>query len=244
MSWTAQIRARAGSLEVDVELSGGCAPVALIGPNGSGKTTILRILAGAHAVQQARIEVDGDVLCDSQRGVSLPIELRGVGYVPQGYGLFPHLTVLDNVAFGLSVGAGALSRTARLDRSHQMLRELDCAHLAARHPARLSGGEQQRVALARALVAEPRFLLLDEPLAALDISARRSVREFLATHLRAWGRPSLVVTHDARDAVELDAAVWVLEAGRVAQSGEWRQVRDEPATEFVREFFGVAVADR
>ncbi len=155
MSWRVRIRAQAGVRDLDVDLGGGLEPLALVGPNGSGKTTLLRVIAGAHAPLEGELEVAGRLLYSSAQRVDLPSERRRVGYVPQGYGLFPHLTVLDNVAFGLSTGGAKRSRGERRDAALHALDELDCAHLAGRLPERLSGGEKQRVALARALANVP-----------------------------------------------------------------------------------------
>lgn len=238
--WRAEVRARAGDFTLDVALEGDARPLALVGPNGSGKTTLLRVLAGAVRPEAAEIEVDGAVLHSSARGVEVPIEQRRVGYVPQGYGLFPHLSVLDNVAFGLSTGPRRADRRARHERARAVLDQLGVGALAPRLPGGLSGGEQQRVALARALVIDPALLLLDEPLAALDATARRAIRGFLAEHLRAFGRPCMVVTHDVRDVAALDLQVCVLEGGRVAQRGDLSALRAAPATDFVAEFVGLA----
>ncbi len=236
MSWRVAVRARVGALTLDVDLQGGPEPLALVGPNGSGKTTLLRLVTGALTPDHGTIEVAGATLFSSSKGIDLPIERRRIGFVPQGYGLFPHLTVLDNVAFGLSTGPNRQPRAARRQAATAMLTALDVAHLAQRLPARLSGGEQQRVALARALVIDPALLLLDEPLAALDATARRSVRAFLASQLRALGRPSLVVTHDPRDVAAIGATVCVLENGRLVQRGPLAALRAAPATDFVAEF--------
>jgi ABC-type sulfate/molybdate transport systems ATPase subunit len=234
--WRASIEVRVGELELAVELDGEAGPLALVGPNGSGKTTLLRVLAGALAPTQAEIELDGEVLTSTRRGIDVAIEDRRVGYVPQGYGLFVHLSALDNVAFGLSTGPRRIARAARRRRAQALLDELGCGELAARAVAGLSGGEQQRVALARALVIEPRLLLLDEPLAALDASTRRAVRARLTEHLREFDGPSILVTHDARDVAALDVPVCVLERGRVVQRGTLDELRAAPASEFVAEF--------
>lgn len=239
-AWRATVQARVGALTLDVDLAGGPEPLALVGPNGSGKTTLLRLLAGALTPARGHIEVGGATLFCSDRGVDLPIERRRVGFVPQGFGLFPHLSVLDNVAFGLSTGPARRPAAARREAALAVLAALDVAHLARRLPARLSGGEQQRVALARALVTDPALLLLDEPLSALDATRRRAVRAFLAAQLRALGRPSLVVTHDARDVAALGATVCVLEGGRLVQRGSLEALRARPATDFVAEFVGLA----
>ena len=237
--WGARITGKAGTLTLDVDLGGKAEPLALVGPNGSGKTTLLRIIAGAHGPATGRIRVGDTTLLDSAAGIDLAAEERSMGYLPQGYGLFPHLSVVENVAFGLSTGSRKTSREERRVRALAALAELDCAHLAQRMPVRLSGGESQRVALARALVIEPRMLLLDEPVAALDATARRSVRAFLARRLRSVGRPSIVVTHDVRDVMALSAEVCVLEAGRVTQRGSVQELRDAPATDFIAEFVGI-----
>lgn len=239
MSWHAKVRARVGALRLDVDIAGSEGPVALVGPNGSGKTTLLRIVAGAHRPDDGVIEVGGIPFFESADGIDVPSERRRIGYVPQGYGLFPHLSAVDNVAFGLSTGPRKCSRTDRRDAALGALAELGCAHLADRLPRRLSGGEQQRIALARALVIEPSLLLLDEPLAALDATARRAVRRFLAQRLNQLGRPSIVVTHDVRDVVALDAEVCVLERGEVVQRGDLASLRAAPASEFVAEFLAL-----
>ena len=242
MKWQVDIEGRVGGLQLEVELRGDERPVALIGANGAGKTSLLRLLAGAHRPRRGTIEVAGELLFCSERGIDVPGERRRIGYLPQGYGLFPHLRVIDNVAFGLAVGARRLSRTERRAAALALLRQLDCAHLAQRMPRRLSGGEAQRVALARALAIEPEFLLLDEPMAALDAGVRRSVREFLANRLRSLGRPAIVVTHDVRDVLALDAEVCVLDRGRVVQRGELASLAAAPASEFVAEFVAAAPA--
>lgn len=239
MSWRVEIEATAGALHLDVVLSGARGPLALVGPNGSGKSTLLRAIVGAHRPTRGSIELDGTLLFSAAAGIDVPSEERSVGYVPQGYGLFPHLRVVDNVAFGFSTGRRRRRRRQRHRVALHMLRRLGCDHLADRLPAHLSGGEQQRVALARALVTEPHLLLLDEPLAALDAATRRSVRSFLATHLRTLQRPSILVTHDVRDVLALDAEICVIEAGRIVQRGDVHALQRAPATDFVAEFVGL-----
>jgi ABC-type sulfate/molybdate transport systems ATPase subunit len=233
------VRARVGALEMDLSIDGEDAPLALIGPNGSGKTTLLRMIAGLHRPDTGSIEVAGSSVYDTSTDVDVPSEFRRVGYLPQGYGLFPHLSVIENVAFGLSTGLDRLDSQTRRHVAWAALQDLDCTHLAERFPARLSGGEQQRVALARALVVRPRLLLLDEPLAALDATARRSVRGFLARHLGTLGTPTLMTTHDVRDVRAIDAYVYVMERGRIVQRGDLEALRAAPATDFVAEFMGL-----
>lgn len=241
-AWRAEVRMRVGALELDVRLDGGVRPVALVGPNGSGKTTLLRTIAGAHRPAAGVIVVGDRVLFDSARGVDLPPEERRVGYVPQGYGLFPHLRVLDNVRFGLT-GPSRSEAGARAS-ALAVLEQLEAGHLAGRWPDTLSGGERQRVALARALVTDPRILLLDEPLAALDAAARRTMRRRLAERLEERAVPALVITHDLRDIIALNADVHVMEEGRIVQRGPAAALAAHPATEFVAEVFGSPLAPR
>lgn len=238
MHWRVSVRARAGSFALNATIAGLGAPVALIGPNGSGKTTLLRVVSGGHPPTAGRIRVGDRVLYDSDSGVCLAPEQRRIGYVPQGYGLFPHLSVLENVAFALSASRPRPPRGDRRTAAATLLHEMDCYHLAQRLPATLSGGEKQRVALARALLAEPDLLLLDEPLAALDAATRRDIRRFLASHLARRNTPALVVTHDARDVRALGApSVYALEGGSVVRSGPPEALAENPGTDFVREFF-------
>lgn len=237
MTWEASVAVKLGALDLDVEVSGSTDPLAIVGPNGSGKTTLLRILAGAIRPDRGRFSVGGRPLVDVDRGVEVPSEERRMGYVPQGYGLFPHLRAVDNVAFGLVGG-----RTARRAAANAVLEELGSGHLSNRLPATLSGGERQRVALARALMIDPAMMLLDEPLAALDVTARRLLRAFLAERLRSWQRPAVVVTHDARDVAALSAKVVVIERGRVTQRGTLEELRAAPVSDFVAEFVGLTDA--
>jgi len=231
-----------GSFELVVGLETGDGPLVLVGPNGAGKTTLLLMLLGAVRPRRGRVELDGEVLFDSARDIDVTTEDRGLGYVPQDYGLFPHMTVLANVAFGLE----CRRRTSRAERRKQaleLLQALDVAHLAARFPGSLSGGEGQRVALARALASEPRALLLDEPLAALDASVRRQLREYLPSRLASLGLPAIVVTHDPADAAAFGEDIAVVEAGRMVQRGTLDTLRARPATPFVAELVGKAPGD-
>lgn len=212
-------------LEAEVECEG---VTAIMGPNGAGKTTLLRACVGAVQPTSGRITLGGRTLYDD-RGVNLPPEGRNVAYVPQGLGLFPHMSVLENLAFARRAGSEQEKRYA----ARRLLGEAEIEHLAERRPAELSGGERQRVALARALAADPQVLLLDEPLSALDPTARPQVQRFLAQWLAETELPALVVTHDPGDAVAFADEILVLEEGRVTQHGNLLQVAFRPATEFV-----------
>lgn len=238
MHWSVGVEVRAGSFDLNATIEGGGTPVLLIGPNGSGKTTLLRVIAGAYQPTNGQIRLGDRVLYDSGRGISLAPEKRRVGYVPQGYGLFPHLTVVENVAFGLAATRPKPSRADRLATAANVLAQIECGHLSRRLPPTLSGGEKQRVALARALLPEPDLLLLDEPLAAMDTAARRRFRGYLARHLAERDTPAIVVTHDVRDIHALgQPTVYALEGGRVVQHGSPEDLSAHPATDFLSEFF-------
>lgn len=221
-----------GALELEVAFRAAEAPLVVAGPNGAGKTSLLRMILGALPARRGRVTLGDATLFDAAARVDVPVERRGIGFVPQRYALFPHLDVLDNVAFGVQAGA----RAARRDAAREALAALDAEGLAARRPGELSGGEAQRVALARALAARPRALVLDEPLAALDVTVRRDVRRFLAERLRSWRLPTVVVTHDPADAAAFEGDVLILERGRVTQAGRLADLARAPATEFVRQF--------
>jgi molybdate transport system ATP-binding protein len=234
---TASVSGRVGTLSIEVELDTAGGALVVVGPNGAGKTSLLLMILGALAPSSGRIALDGRVLFDSAAGVDVSLEARALGYVPQDYALFPHLSVVENVEFVLHSRLGRQSRRAARERASALLEELEMRSLAERDVATLSGGEKQRVALARALAAEPRALLLDEPLSALDVGARREVRAFLRSYLARLGLPTVVVTHDPKDAAELGHRVVVLERGRVSQVGAWEELRARPATPFVEELF-------
>ncbi len=238
MSWHIEIRRQIGALSLEFSAQGSSGPTALIGPNGSGKSSLLKLVAGALQPEQGTIQVGETCYFDAQRNINLPSGQRRVAYQPQGYGLFPHLKVIDNVAFGLSTGPQAVPRPERHQAAQNMLEKLLVEHLSQRYPGQLSGGEKQRVALARALLIEPRILLLDEPLSALDATTRRSVRQFLTEHLGQKQSPSIIITHDIKDIVALEAEVCVLEEGRLLQQGSLEKIQAAPASDFVREFLG------
>jgi molybdate transport system ATP-binding protein len=230
MTLRAELRARVGELAIDVRIDTGDGTLVVVGPNGAGKSSLLALLLGERAVERGRIEVGGVVLLDTERGVRLAVERRALAYVPQDYALFPHLTVRKNVEFALA-SAGRLDRV----RASAVLRELELDSLGERLPRTLSGGEKQRVALARAISVQPRALLLDEPLSALDVHARRGVRAFLARYLKEVALPTIVVTHDPADARTLGARIAVMEAGVITQTGTWDELAASPASPFVEE---------
>jgi len=209
----------------------------VIGPNGAGKTTLLRALAGLAALDGGRIILADRVLDDPAAGVLVRDEHRAVGLVFQHYRLFPHLSVLDNVAF--AGRSGGLSRRASRQAAERWLQRLELTVYAARKPAELSGGQAQRVALARALAAEPALLLLDEPLAALDVRTRTQVRGELARQLAEFAGPALVVTHDPLEALVLTDRLLVLEDGRVVQDAPPAEVASRPATGYVAGLVGL-----
>ena len=224
------VRLDAFTLEVALEVDE--RGLVVVGPNGAGKTTVLLALLGARRPARGRIAIAGDMLFDSAGGIDRPTEERGLAYLPQDYALFPHLTAERNVAFGIRG-----PRAARRAKARSLLERLGVAAVADRLPAALSGGERQRVALARALAPAPRALLLDEPLAALDVESRRSVRSFLVAELRAQYRPFIVITHDRDDVRAFDAPVAVIEQGRIVQRAEPAALEAAPATSFTARLF-------
>jgi len=236
VTWTAHLCTQVGGLKLDCSLYGANRPVALVGPNGAGKSTVLRTLAGLHPATGGAIQIGEQILFDSGKQVSLAPEQRHVGYVPQGGALFSHMTVLENVAYGLR---HRMPTPDRRQRAEAVLNELGVAQLAAQRASTLSGGEQQKVALARALAPQPQWLLLDEPLAGLDAKARRALRRWLGHKLRDWQLPALVVTHDALDVQALDAQVFVLERGIVTQAGRLEDLKAAPLSAYVAEFCGL-----
>jgi len=209
--------------------------VAVLGPNGAGKTTALRALAGLQPLTAGRIELDGRVL--DGPGAFVPAARRPIAMVFQDYLLFGHLSALENVAFGLRA-RGVDRRTARR-RAADWLDRVGLTAEAARRPRELSGGQAQRVALARAMVTEPRLLLLDEPLAALDASTRLSVRAELRHRLADYAGIAVLVTHDPLDAMVLADRLVVLEGGRVVQEGSAAEVAHHPRTEYVARLVGL-----
>ena len=238
MSLEAGIGLRLGRLDLEVELEVGTGElVVLLGPNGAGKTTLLRAIAGLVPLDRGRVTLDGAVLEDTATGAWVPTERRPVGFVFQDYLLFPHLSALENVAFGLR--ARGLARAEARRRAAAWLDRVGLAAHAAARPRALSGGQAQRVALARAMVGEPRLLLLDEPLAALDAATRTEVRRDLGRHLASFGGTRLLVTHDPLEALALADRLVVLEGGRVTQSGSPAEISGRPRSRYVAELVGV-----
>ncbi len=201
--------------------------VSILGPSGCGKSTLLQLIAGHLVPDAGRIEICGRVVAGS--GSVVPARHRGVGMVFQDHALFPHLTVLDNVAFGVRAPAGRGSRRTRRAAAAAVLEQIEIASLASRYPGDLSGGQQQRVAIARAIAQRPRLLLLDEPFCNLDASTREHVRGEIVSLLRTTGLTCVFVTHDQEEALGISDRVAVMQAGRVLQV-------DDPETLYRRPF--------
>jgi iron(III) transport system ATP-binding protein len=206
----------------------------LLGPSGCGKTTILRLLMGFEHPEAGRIEIDGRLIADPQTAV--PPEQRGIGFVFQDYALFPHLTVAENVAFGLH----GMPREERGRRLEEALAMGDLAGLEDRYPHELSGGQQQRVALARAMAPGYPIVLLDEPLSSLDADLRGQLRAQLRRVLKETARTAVLVTHDQEEAFQIADRIGILHGGRLEQVGTPEEVYRRPATRFVANFVGAA----
>src|SRR5262245_22158091 len=234
----ARLDKRLGAFHLDAGLEvGPNATLALVGESGSGKTTVLRLLAGLTRPDAGRIRLGHTIWFDEATRTDLPPWRRAVGWVPQDYALFPRLSVAGNVAFGLrSAGLHETEVRHRVDRT---LGRFGIGDLAPRRPGELSGGQQQRVALARALVLEPDLLLLDEPLAALDLQTRRAVRGELRQLLTGLPCITVFVTHSPVEALVFGDRIAVLEQGRITQEGSGEDLLRHPRSPYVAELMGL-----
>lgn len=206
--------------------------VALLGPSGSGKTTILRMVAGLEYAD------GGHVYFGDQDATDIPVRDRGVGFVFQHYALFPHMTVAENIAFGMKVSKTRRSKPEIATRVSELLRLVRLEGLGDRFPGQISGGQRQRVALARALAVDPKVLLLDEPFGALDANVRRDLRRWLREIHDELGITTLFVTHDQEEALDLADRVVILDQGRIVQEGTPADVCRAPNSAFVMRFLG------
>jgi molybdate transport system ATP-binding protein len=234
----AEAHAQLGELELDAALevaAGECLAVA--GPSGAGKTSILRVIAGLLRPQRGQVRCGAEVWLDTASGRDVPPERRRCGYLFQEYALFPHLTAWQNVAYPLR----GLPRGERRRRAGELLARFGLDQLADARPRTLSGGERQRVALARALARRPDVLLLDEPLSALDARTRAAASRELAAVLREAEAPALLVTHDFTEAAQLGTRVAVVDGGRVVQEGTPSELAAVPSSAFVADFTGAVV---
>ncbi|MHA6621845.1 sulfate/molybdate ABC transporter ATP-binding protein [Pseudonocardia sp. DLS-67] len=234
----AHVIVRRGTFTLDVELQAASGEVlAVLGPNGAGKSTLLGVLAGLLRPDEGHVRLGETAVADPAAGVHVPPHRRGVGLLAQEALLFPHLTALGNVAFGPR--AQGVARREAEQRARELLTAVDAGELADRRPARMSGGQQQRVALARALAPRPDLLLLDEPLAALDVDATPAMRALLRRVVRASGQTAVLVTHSALDALVLADQVVVLTGGQVVEHGPTREVLARPRSPFTARIAGL-----
>lgn len=229
------VRSEGFRLEIELEIEPGTT-AALLGPNGAGKSTAVEALAGLLPIDDGWVELDGRILDHPAEGMFVPAEERQVGVVFQDYLLFPHLSVVENIAFG--------PRSRRRPRPEaralagEWAQKLGLDGMEGRQPGDLSGGQAQRAALARALASEPGLLLLDEPLAALDVTTRVELRRVLADHLRSFEGPRLLITHDPTEAFLLADEIYVIEAGVITQVGSADEIRLRPRTKYAADLAG------
>ncbi len=242
-------RRRTDGFVLDLSLTiGEHETLAVVGPNGAGKSTLVELLAGLQPIDTGMITLNGTPIDSPADGTFVPAHRRGVGVVFQDYLLFDHLTVADNVMFGVLFGvtfggnvgprAAGQDRDEAVSAAERLMAKLDIAALAGRKPPSLSGGQRQRVALARAIAMSPQALLLDEPMAALDVATRSMVRRLLSEILPTVPGPKLLITHDPIDAFLLADRICVLESGRLTQSGTVHDIRRHPATDYVASLMG------
>ena len=216
--------------QVNLEIKNGSL-VALLGPSGSGKSTLLRVLAGLENPDFGRVWVDG------QDTTHVALQKREIGFVFQNYALFPHLTVSQNISFGLNIRH--IDTITRKKRVQELIQLMQLDKFANQYPNELSGGQKQRVALARALAVEPKVLLLDEPFAALDAKIRKQLRQWLRNLHHHISVTTLFVTHDHIEALELAHEIVVLDSGNIAQMGTPQEIIDHPANCFIKNFLDV-----
>ena len=215
--------------DVSLEVPSGSL-TALLGPSGSGKSTLLRVIAGLETPDSGRVEISGEDATD------VPVRKRGVGFVFQHYAAFKHMTVRDNVAFGLSIRKRPKNEIR--DRVDELLALVQLNGLADRYPSQLSGGQRQRMALARALAVEPKVLLLDEPFGALDARVRKELRTWLRRLHEEVHQTTVLVTHDQEEAMEVADRIAVMDNGAIQQIGAPRELYEHPVNQFVMEFIG------
>lgn len=215
---------------VNLEIKNGSF-VALLGPSGSGKSTLLRIVAGLEDPDSGRVWLSG------QDATHIQLQQREIGFVFQNYALFPHLTVAENISFGLDIRN--IDESLKKQRVYELIQLIQLERFAHRYPNQLSGGQRQRVALARALAIEPKVLLLDEPFAALDAKIRKQLRHWLRTLHNHLSLTTVFVTHDHQEALELAHEIVVLDNGHIVQIGNPQEIIDHPANLFIKNFVDV-----
>lgn len=228
MSLFVEIRKRLGDFVLDARFETDDPVTGLLGASGCGKSMTLKCIAGVETPDEGRIVLDGETLFDSARGINLPPQKRGVGYLFQHYALFPHMTVEKNILCGLH---GEKDKAVRQQRLREMIEMLQLEGLEKHRPAELSGGQAQRVALARMLVSQPRLLLLDEPFSALDSHLRDQLQPQFLSLLRSYGRQAVMVTHSRDEAYHLCSRLCVMDNGRILRAGGTKEVFADPGSE-------------
>jgi len=244
MGVSLSLKKEINGFELDVEWAAGGGLTALFGFSGSGKTMTLQMIAGLMDPDQGRIEVNGRLFFDSRSGVSVKTRHRRVGYVFQDYALIPHMTVEQNIGFGLARGSrytwsSGMSSSDVRERVSELIDQFSLSGIEKSYPREISGGQRQRVALARALIGHPEMLMLDEPFSALDLPVRRQAQAVIAEAREAFDVPVILVTHDFSEVRNLADEVIVYSAGRVVQTGTVENIVEDPAGELIKSLTGI-----
>jgi iron(III) transport system ATP-binding protein len=236
--WSLDIQLSRGDFQLLLSLKGDTEPCLLIGPNGCGKSTILRSIAGAFKEIKGTIQVGDACYQDSLRNVYFPPEKRTLGFLPQEGTLFNHLSVLDNIIFALKGNSNKKESPKDLEaRGYEILKQFGCSKLSRRRIHELSWGQKGRVALARTCGLNPRMLLLDEPFSSIDVTAQKELRRTLLSQIEMCPVPMILATHDVRDVLSFDGVVVAIENGRVVQKGPRDVLIENPQTPFIAAFF-------
>lgn len=233
MSVDISVRKKLGEFDIDIAIKSGAKCIGILGPSGSGKSMLLKIIAGIETPDEGLVKVDGRVLFDSSNRINQKPQERSVGYMFQEYALFPTMTVAQNIAAGIKAKKDEAKR-----RVNEIVKDYDLEGLEQKLPSQLSGGQKQRVALARMMAYEPHALLFDEPFSAMDVSLKQDIRQELMSAIKQYDRTSIIVTHDRDDAIMMCDWLVIIDQGRLLASGYTNQLITNPPSQEVSKILG------